>query len=818
MNRFLSWLDHRTGLKNLMHEALYERIPGGARWRYVWGSTLVFTFAVQMITGIFLWTAYSPSAQTAWESVYFIQEHMTLGWLVRGMHHYAAQAMVVLLALHLIQVIIDGAYRAPREVNFWLGLILMQVVLGLSLTGYLLPWDQKGYYATQVATKIMGATPFIGPQLQRLVQGGPEYGHHTLTRFFAMHAGILPGLLVVFLVLHIAVFRRHGIHPRKIDRAPTTTFFPDQVLIDSVACLGVLAVVMLLAVFKGAELSAPANPAESYSAARPEWYFLFLFQFLRFEWVEHVTNGPAFGAIYMPGILMLIVILMPITGRWKAGHRFNVAFVWVMIVAIAGLTALSMVTDAKDEGFQLAVEEAERDAQRVKELALGPNRIPVEGAASLLENDPFTQGPRLFAKHCASCHRYNGHDGTGRIVYEQLKGPDGKIILGDHGKPKQFVARPTAADLGDLGNREWFRSLLLDYKHHFAAVKHTSWYQTYIDARKQHARIAERLKKTKTAVGKGKPNPQQTGEFQAISASLVELAKLVRGDALSQRLNRLKADREQIARELAVAEAAQKKLLKQLDTDVPIDNSLQQSLANKVAEKKKQFAAKDAEIRKQEGELQSPGLVPKLQLGNEKASGDPAVVQKQNALIEEWLTTLFDPDKSEMALWYGDEAALKSLKSETNKPALDNLLEFLVSENGRKDLSPDKDKAAKGKAVFQTGELASGSVSACTDCHGSWKETGDFTPSSRDFSYPDITRVYSAKWLKSFISNPARTQFYGVKNRMPAYAERLSERELDLLVRWLVRDYFPTEIPDHESKRDALKAGLKERPDAKATP
>ena len=168
----LSWLDDRTGYREILHEALFERVPGGARWRYVWGSTLVFTFSVQVITGLFLWAAYSPSAQTAWESVYYIQNEMTFGSVVRGLHHFTAQAMVILMAIHLVQVIIDGAYKAPREVNFWLGLVLMQIVLGLSVTGYLLPWDQKGYYATKVATKIMGATPVVGVQLQQLVQGG----------------------------------------------------------------------------------------------------------------------------------------------------------------------------------------------------------------------------------------------------------------------------------------------------------------------------------------------------------------------------------------------------------------------------------------------------------------------------------------------------------------------------------------------------------------------------------------------------------------------------------------------------------------------
>src|SRR5436189_4291768 len=155
MKRLLDWLDHRTGVKKLTQEALYENVPGGARWRYVWGSTLTFALVIQFITGIFLWMAYSPSSQTAWESVFYIQYQMTGGWLLRGLHHFTAQAMTVLLVLHLMQVLIDGAYKAPRELNFWFGLALLLLVLGLSLTGYLLPWDQKGFWATKVATNLV---------------------------------------------------------------------------------------------------------------------------------------------------------------------------------------------------------------------------------------------------------------------------------------------------------------------------------------------------------------------------------------------------------------------------------------------------------------------------------------------------------------------------------------------------------------------------------------------------------------------------------------------------------------------------------------
>ncbi len=468
MNKLLDWLDHRTGYRDVMHEALYERIPGGARWRYVWGSTLVFTFAVQMITGFFLWTAYSPSAQTAWESVYYITHVMYLGNIVRGIHHFAAQAMVVLMALHLMQVIIDGAYKAPREINFWLGLVLMQIVLGLSLTGYLLPWDQKGYYATKVSTNIASAAPVIGQQVQQLAQGGTEYGHQTLTRFFALHAGLLPALLVAFLGLHIWVFRRHGITVPNPDRAPTTTFWPDQVLKDSVACLAVLATVLLLAIYKGADLSAPANPTENYRAARPEWYFLFLFRFLKFEWVEE--HGLAFGAIYVPGLLMLVLVLMPIIAIWKWGHLFNKIFAWVMLGVIACLTGMAFYEDSQNEEHQAAIEKAEIDAARVMEIAENPhNMIPVEGAVTMLPNDPLVQGPKIFAKNCAGCHHYAGLNGQGRKVTEAGKDKDGNAMTVD--------TKPVAADLGNFGSRDWMKSILTDYPKHFAPLKNAGWYK-----------------------------------------------------------------------------------------------------------------------------------------------------------------------------------------------------------------------------------------------------------------------------------------------------------------------------------------------------
>lgn len=435
MKELFDWLDNRTGCRKLLREALFENVPGGSRWRYVWGSTLTFTLGIQFITGIFLWMAYNPSSQTAWESVYYIQHEMTGGWFLRGLHHFTAQAMNILLVLHLMQVVVDGAYKAPREVNFWFGIGLLFLVMGLSLTGYLLPWDQKGYWATKVATSIAAITPFIGPEVQKLIIGGSEYGHHTLSRFFALHAGVLPGSIVLLLVGHIYLFRRHGLTAKEPKRKPDEAFWPDQVLKDAVACLAVLATVLFLVLRShGAPLGAPADPSEPYSAARPEWYFLFLFQLLKY----FPGESEIWGAMVIPSVLMILVLLMPFFGRWRMGHRFNLGLLWVLLAGTGLLTWLALSDDGKNPDYLAAVQQAEQDAHRIQVLARGPGGIPAEGAAALLREDALTMGPRLFAEYCASCHRYDGHDGTGRPVAEPQ----------------------SASDLKGFGSRVWLQGLL----------------------------------------------------------------------------------------------------------------------------------------------------------------------------------------------------------------------------------------------------------------------------------------------------------------------------------------------------------------------
>lgn len=514
MLRLRDWINHRIGLQDLVQHALYESIPGGARFRYVTGSVLVFCFATQAITGIFLWMAYSPSSQTAYESTYYIQHEMAGGWLVRGIHHFTAQAMVVVMALHMLQVVWDGAYRAPREVNYWLGLVLLQLVLGLGLTGYLLPWDQKGYWATNVATNLATLVPVAGKDIQQLAVGGNEYGHHTLTRFFALHAGVLPALLIIFLVLHIAIFRRHGIMAKITPGRPDETFWPRQVLFDAFGCLVLLLIVLGLvvhfdpAVFtgnlppehRGAELGAPADPSEAYSAARPEWYYLFLFQLLKY----FPGSLEIIGALVIPGIVMTILFLLPFIGRTHWGHQFARAFMVFLLVGAGVLTGMALaddyyaligprlgLNDAKkmeaSREFIKAREDAEHDAHRTHELInrfvlqedgkpSPPRMIQRQGAVYLLRNDPMTRGPRLFKQHCASCHNYyDPADPEGKMgpQFVITQAPQTES-LGRGGLPVLVVKRDSqkkviydpvpeaggAPNLFGFASRDWIRGLL----------------------------------------------------------------------------------------------------------------------------------------------------------------------------------------------------------------------------------------------------------------------------------------------------------------------------------------------------------------------
>jgi ubiquinol-cytochrome c reductase cytochrome b subunit len=466
MRALFEWIDERTGLIGFARDLLFHAVPGGPGWRRVWGMVVLFALFCEFVTGLVLWLSYAPGVVTSWESVHFIQTQVAGGWFVRGLHHYTAQVMVVLLVLHLLQMVLGGLYRVPREVSFWLFVMLLGVVLGTAFTGYILPWDRRGYMASTVSSGLMANTPVIGPWLRELFLGGPQPGQATLQRVMVLHAGVLPSVILGLIVLQTVLFRRWarrvpaGVERRRVpsglagagelesvtpvavggaDEVPAVraAWFPAQAWRDAAACLAFFAAMAAITVVtRGAPLEAPADASAADSSARPEWYFLFLFKMLHLE----IFGGARqiIPAMILPGLAFGFLMLMPFLARWNFGHRVNVIAVVTGVFGYAGLTAWTWMQDRRDPVQQAALVRTRADAARASEVARAAGGLPPEGIVSVLARDAVTQGPRLFASKCASCHPFDGHDGLGLPL----------------------ASPASAADLAGFGSREWLRDFL----------------------------------------------------------------------------------------------------------------------------------------------------------------------------------------------------------------------------------------------------------------------------------------------------------------------------------------------------------------------
>jgi len=344
--RIYEWLDNRLKLKSLEKTLLDEPIPGGASWIYVFGSATLFLFILQAITGMFLAVYYAPTPDHAYDSVQFIENQVTFGWFVRGLHHWGASGMVIAVGLHMLQVFLYGAFKPPREVMWMVGVVLFFLVMGFAFTGYLLPWDQTAYWATQVGINMVGTVPLVGDFLVKVMRGGETLGALTLSRFFAVHVLFLPALIVLGIMLHLFILRRvgpAGPWDEKKAAAGSETFYPRQVFMDAVVMVGIFVALALLATLVPFPLADKANPADTSFVPVPEWYFLFYYELLK-----HV-HGPLepFATWILPGIAVFVMLLWPFldwkkTVRAPASRPVGMALAALFLVAVFSLLGVSL--------------------------------------------------------------------------------------------------------------------------------------------------------------------------------------------------------------------------------------------------------------------------------------------------------------------------------------------------------------------------------------------------------------------------------------------------------------------------------------------
>jgi ubiquinol-cytochrome c reductase cytochrome b subunit len=350
LQRIAEWADHRTGLETAIKEFLYENIPASSGWHQVLGSVAVFLFMLQAFTGVLLAFNYAPTPGDAYNSLRYIITELTGGRLIRGLHHWGASMMIVIVVMHMLQVFLWGAYKKPREATWMAGVGLLLLTLAYGLTGYLLPWDNRAYWGTVVTTQIASQAPIVGQYLSRLLGGEGRIGVVTFARFYGMHVLLLPPVTTLLIVLHVYLVRKHGVAPVPGDEAlPARKFYPEQVFKDTVAVFVAFVILFVMAVAVRIPLERIADPTDTTYIPRPEWYFLFLFQMLK------VFKGPleVFGSVVLPGAAILALLLVPFIDRGKmvkvSKRTVAIAFAGLAILGWTGLTAAAIVTTPKPE-------------------------------------------------------------------------------------------------------------------------------------------------------------------------------------------------------------------------------------------------------------------------------------------------------------------------------------------------------------------------------------------------------------------------------------------------------------------------------------
>jgi len=390
----MSWLDHRTGIETAIRNFLYEKIPASSGWHQVFGSIAVFLFLVQAFTGALLAFNYAPTPGEAYNSLRYILTEVTGGRLIRGLHHWGASMLIVVVVLHMTQVFLYGAYKKPREATWMVGVILLLLTMAFGLTGYLLPWDNRAYWGTVVATQIAAHIPLAGPYMSRLLGGESAVGVVTFARFFGLHVLLLPPATGVLIATHVYLVRKHGVAPMPGDEVkPSKKFYPQQAFKDTVAIFAAFVVLFTMAVAVRVPLERLADPTDTTYVPRPDWYFLFLYQTLKF------FEGPlaVVGSVVLPGLAVLALLLVPFVDRGQVMRitRRTVAFgmVALALVGWSSLTVAAIVTTPKPDNTVAIDYGAPTDW-----LGLSPQELAGIGY--------------FREEHCSTCHSLGAKAGA----------------------------------------------------------------------------------------------------------------------------------------------------------------------------------------------------------------------------------------------------------------------------------------------------------------------------------------------------------------------------------------------------------------------
>jgi len=335
--RLYDWLDERVDIGEVVRFMGKKYVPVHRHsvWYYFGGVTL-FLFIIQVTTGILLLLYYKGSEALAFESIQFIMSKVQFGWLVRSIHSWAANLFILSAVIHMFSVYFERAYRKPREITWLTGMLMLFLGLGFGFSGYLLPWNELAYFATKVGTDIAGVVPVVGKPLMLFLRGGDDVTGATLSRFFGFHVAVFPGLFTVLLVIHLLLVQRQGMsEPPGLEAGTdrkTMPFFPNFMLRDVSLWLIVLNVLAILAVFFPWELGRKADPFASAPAGiHPEWYFLFMFQSLKYIPSRVVVvDGEVLG-IGLFGAAGLIWLLIPFWDRKTARGQRNRAISYIGI-------------------------------------------------------------------------------------------------------------------------------------------------------------------------------------------------------------------------------------------------------------------------------------------------------------------------------------------------------------------------------------------------------------------------------------------------------------------------------------------------------